>query len=38
MVDILVIFLDMTSLVDDLGIEYGASNPSNILLLEKLNA
>lgn len=37
MADILVIFLDMTSLVDDLGIEYEASNPCNLLLLEELN-
>lgn len=37
MVDILVIFPDMTSLADDLGIEYGASNPCNLLLLEELN-
>lgn len=37
-VDILVIFLDMTSLVDDLGIEYGVSNPCNLLLQEKLHA
>lgn len=37
MADILVIFLDMTSLVDDLGIEYEASNLCNLLLLEELN-
>lgn len=34
-VDILVIFLDMTSLVDDLGIEYGVSNPCNLLLARR---
>lgn len=37
-VDILVIFLDMTSLGDDLGREYGVSNPCNLLLQGKLNA
>lgn len=35
MVDILVIFLDMTSSVDDLGIEYGVSNPCNLLLARR---